>query len=85
MSAHPFKTRFIETMRGQCMFFLPGQSGMRGFVCGAATTDEKSFCDCHHKATHQPIKKGKITFFDLSAGSRDDDTGHEPDLTEVLQ
>lgn len=85
MSAYPFKTRFIDTARGQCMFFLPGQSGMYGFVCGAPTTDEKSFCDCHHKATHQPLKNGKISFFDLSASARDEDTDYEPDLTEVLQ
>jgi hypothetical protein len=67
------------------MYFLRGQSGMYGFVCGAPTTNDKSYCDCHHKATHLPVKKAKISFFDLSAASLDNDTDHEPDLTEVLQ
>ncbi|WP_454650758.1 hypothetical protein [Bradyrhizobium liaoningense] len=85
MSAYSFKTCFAETKSGQCMYFLPGQSGMYGFVCGAPTANHKSYCDCHHKATHQPVKKAKISFFDLSAASIDIDTDYEPDLTEVLQ
>ncbi|MDX3966121.1 MAG: hypothetical protein QHD01_05915 [Bradyrhizobium sp.] len=83
MSAFPFKTRFMETTRGQCMFFLPGESGREGFVCGAPT--ERSYCDCHHKATHQPLKKGNVFFLDASSSAAPDDTDHEPDLTEVLQ
>jgi hypothetical protein len=60
MSAYPFKTRFIETQRGQCMFFLPGETGTEGFVCGAPTTDNKSFCGGCRKVTHQKPKPFRL-------------------------
>ncbi|WP_028165446.1 hypothetical protein [Bradyrhizobium elkanii] len=82
MSVFPFKTRFIETKRGQCMFFLPGESSMEGLVCGAPT--EKSFCDCHHKATHQPLKDSKVYYLDASSVASHGGDDHEPDLTEML-
>lgn len=86
MSDFPFKTRFIETKRGQCMFFLPDESGMEGFVCGAPTTDNKSFCGRCRNVTH---KKPQPFRLNREVRSRDTNewalTEREPDLTEVLQ
>lgn len=79
-------TRFIETKTGQCMFFLPGESGPDGLVCGEPTTGGKSFCDCHRKITHQKLKP-----FREPPGVRMRAAGEwaaserEPDLTEIIQ
>lgn len=85
MPAFPFKSRFIEARRGQCMVFLPVESGKEGFVCGAPTASGKSFCDHHHRATHHPLKKIKVNFRDASSTASCGVADHEPDLTEVLQ
>ncbi|WP_156433897.1 hypothetical protein [Bradyrhizobium retamae] len=84
MSAYPFATRFMLTKGCQCMYFLPGESGMAGLVCGAPTRAGKSFCDAHRRETYQPLKAGRIYFRDASVVTCDDDSDHEPDLTEIV-
>ncbi|WP_445215938.1 hypothetical protein ACKWRH_26595 [Bradyrhizobium sp. Pa8] len=84
MSAYPSKTRFNDTKSGQCMYFLPGQSGMHGFVCGAPT--EKSYCDYHHNATHQKTKPYREGYEPRTRAAGDWLlTEREPDLTEILR
>ncbi|MGX9428025.1 hypothetical protein [Bradyrhizobium sp. LeoA1S1] len=80
------KARFIDAKHGQCMFFLPGQSGMEGFVCGAPTIGEKSFCGCHHKATHQPPKRARYNYRIVDRSIQIVTVGfeREPDLTEMM-
>jgi hypothetical protein len=68
------------------MFFLPGETGMEGFVCGGPTTDNKSFCGRCRKVTRQKPKRFRLN---REVRSRDANewvlSEREPDLTEVLQ
>lgn len=85
MSIFPKATRFIKSSSEQCKFFLPGQSGMDGLVCGEPTTAERSYCDCHLRRVYQPGSTPKVFFIDASSQDARGFTDREPDLTEVLQ
>ncbi|WP_139031439.1 hypothetical protein [Bradyrhizobium sp. ORS 375] len=85
MSYYPKAVRFIESTTEQCKFFLPGQSGMDGLVCGETTDTERSYCDCHHRRIYQPGSTPRVFFIDASSQDAPGFTDHEPDLTEVLQ
>ncbi|WP_047308826.1 hypothetical protein [Rhodopseudomonas palustris] len=83
---HPHATRFIQAGLCRCKFFLHGESGMNGFVCGAPIDEGKSFCDEHHRVVFQPLPDAppRYRINDYSVGERNEDTDHEPDLTEML-
>jgi hypothetical protein len=77
------KARFVNTTREQCQFFLPGESGMNGFVCGDETREGSSFCDCHHRVVFQPQRMKVRSVQDRNV--RDSELDEvEPDLTELV-
>ncbi|WP_315743159.1 GcrA family cell cycle regulator [Bradyrhizobium sp. SZCCHNR1075] len=83
MSDFPNKARFVDTTREQCQFFLPGESGMHGFVCGDATREASAFCECHHRVVFQPQRVKLRSVQDRNVRYSDLDEV-EPDLTELV-
>ncbi|WP_316172885.1 hypothetical protein [Bradyrhizobium sp. SZCCHNRI2049] len=80
------RVRFIIAKHRQCKFFLPGESGARGFVCGELTAIDRSFCDHHHAhcfKTLTPVSRATARFDDQSVAEIDiEDAEHE--LTELV-
>ncbi|WP_316206033.1 hypothetical protein [Bradyrhizobium sp. SZCCHNR3058] len=86
MSDFKCRARFIEARPGQCQFFLPGESGMYGLVCGDAARDNSSFCACHHGLVFVPQgPKTRINsgYFDPTVRSVEIND-EESDLTELV-
>lgn len=80
------RVRFIEAKHRQCKFFLPGESGMEGFVCGHPTTLDRSFCDSHHRLcfkTITPIRSSTVRFDDQSVTEIEIED-FEVELTEIV-
>ncbi len=86
MTDQPRGVRFIEAGACQCRFFLEGQSGMDGFVCGDPARDGNSYCRRHHFIVFKPVpvSQARQHFKDYSIQEVDCDADHEPDLTEIL-
>ncbi len=87
MTEFPKRVRFVDARRGQCFFFLPGETGMEGFVCGDATPGaSKSYCACHRRLVFQPLtatSRIQSGYFDLSVRAAEIDD-EELDLTELV-
>ncbi|WP_315740854.1 hypothetical protein [Bradyrhizobium sp. SZCCHNR1093] len=86
MTIQPNRVRFIDATHRQCKFFLPGESGMEGFVCGDPTGIERSFCDCHHRRCFKlisPVSRTTARYDDQSVCEVEIDEG-ELELTELV-
>ncbi|MGJ4995698.1 hypothetical protein ACQR0Z_14830 [Bradyrhizobium sp. HKCCYLS3077] len=67
MADFPHRVRFVDATHRDCKFFLPGESGMFGFACGAPCGEGESFCECHYRHCFRTLTRVSRTI------SRNDD------------
>lgn len=86
MSEFLHRIRFVDATHRDCKFFLSGESGMFGFVCGAPCGEGKSFCECHYRhcfKTLTPVSRTISRYDDVMVCEMQIDDS-ELELTELV-
>ncbi|MGJ4951825.1 hypothetical protein [Bradyrhizobium sp. HKCCYLS20291] len=82
----PHRVKFIDATDLHCKFFLPGEKGMFGLICGASVDVGKSFCDFHHRQcfkTITPVSRKLARYDDVMVCEMQIDDS-ELELTELV-